>query len=140
MKISIKNRRIHNKSRILFLMKQRFVWIINILNCNFNSSQLMFANQSFKKKILHSNRYYNHHDLHFSIEIVTQFISYESQSKISNHMKFVIVSQQLIIITSIRKHHWKHHRKIQFYSFCILKFAKFLSSIFFFIACQCVKQ
>ena len=111
MKISIKNRRIHNKSRILLLMKQRFVWIINMLNCNFNFSQLMFAINFLKEKILHSNRYYNHHDLHFSIEIDIQSVSYELRSRISNHIEFVIVSQQLIIITLIRKHHRKHHRK-----------------------------
>ena len=50
MKISIKNRQIHNKSRILFLMKQRFVWISKTYN--FNSSQLMQINQFSEKKNL----------------------------------------------------------------------------------------
>ena len=102
-----------------------------MLNCNFNINQLMHTNQFFKKKILHSNRYYNHHDLHFSIEIDTQFVSYELQSRILNYMKFVIVSQQLIIIISIRKYHRKHYRKFNFIRFTFKNLRNFYFQFFF---------
>ena len=92
-------------------MKQRFVWIINMLNCSFNFSQLMLAISLLREEVLHSNRFYNHHDLHLSAEIDIQSVSYELRSRISSYMKFVIASQQLIIITSVREHHREHHRK-----------------------------
>ena len=50
MRVSIKSRQIHSKSRILLLMKQRFVWIKSILRSNFNSNQLMHINQSFERR------------------------------------------------------------------------------------------
>ena len=78
-------------------MKQRFVWIISILKSNFNSNQLMHIINFLKEEILYSNRYYNHHDLHLSIEILIQFVSYELRSRISSHMKSAIAAQQLII-------------------------------------------
>ena len=86
-----------------------------------------------KEKILHSNRYYNHLDLHFSIEIYIQFFSYELSSKISNRTKFTIVAQQLIITYRFENIIENIIQEIQFYSHRILEFAKSLSSFFLFI-------
>ena len=58
----------------------------------------MQSNLFLTIKILHSNRYYNHHDLHLSIENINQIVSYELTLKISNCIEFVIVVQQIVII------------------------------------------